>query len=66
MYGGTGLSPFHCISYILMKKVTLLFVIGLFFLCFVLNCVYTWCFFVSNCLSNLINYIWLNIIIFQR
>ncbi len=65
MYGGTGLSPFHCISYILMKKVTLLFVIG--FLCFVLNCVYTHdAFFVSNCLSNLINYIWLNIIIFQR
>ncbi len=31
------------------------------------NCVYTWCFFVSNCLSNFINYIWLNVIqVFQR
>ncbi len=37
LYGGTGLSSFHCIM-ILNEKVTLIFVIG--FLCFELHCVY--------------------------
>ncbi len=51
--------PLHLVF---LNEKTLLFVIG--FPCFVLNSVYTWCFFVSNCLSNVINnYIWLNIIL---
>ncbi len=59
LYGGTGLSSFHCIMF-LNEKVTLLFVIG--FLCFELHCVYTWCFLFLLLIISMVNYIWLNII----